>query len=125
MKLVIEEPESAELEAHLHGESVLATSRIALVEVARATRLAHPGPAVERETERLLRSCLLIEIGHDVLAAASGVASRAVRTLDAIHIASALRIAPDELVTYDRRLAAAASAKGLAVVNPGGAPSGT
>jgi uncharacterized protein len=41
-----------------------------------------------------------------------------VRTLDAIHLASALRIEADELLAYDRRLLAAASEHGLAVSSP-------
>jgi uncharacterized protein with PIN domain len=35
VKLIVEEPESEELERHLRGEPLLATSRIALVEVLR------------------------------------------------------------------------------------------
>jgi hypothetical protein len=42
-----------------------------------------------------------------------------VRTLDAVHLASALRVEADELVAYDRRLLAAAAANGLEVTSPG------
>jgi hypothetical protein len=41
---------------------MLGTSRIALVEVPRATSLANPAPEVQGETERLLASCLLIDV---------------------------------------------------------------
>lgn len=121
MKLIIDEPESSALERHLEDQPVLATSRIALVEVPRATGLANPGPEVQEEVERLLRSCMLIDLSDALLRAAAGHASRAVRTLDSIHIASALRIQADQLLAYDRRLAAAAVAGGLAVVSPGAA----
>jgi predicted nucleic acid-binding protein len=44
-----------------------------------------------------------------------------VRALDAIHLATALAIDDDELefITYDDRLADAARAEGLTVVQPG------
>jgi predicted nucleic acid-binding protein len=120
VKLVIEEAESADLERHVaKGAPVLATSRIAVVEVARATRLANPAPEVESETERLLGACMLVDITEGLLAQASALASREVRTLDALHLASALRIGADELVAYDRRLAVAAAAHGLVAVSPG------
>jgi predicted nucleic acid-binding protein len=121
VKLVIEEPESASLERHLEGGPVLATSRIALVEVLRATALANPAPEVKEEAERLLASCMLVDATDGLLRTAAGLASAAVRTLDAIHLASALRVDADELVAYDRRLVAAAAERGLAVSSPAGA----
>jgi hypothetical protein len=42
-----------------------------------------------------------------------------VRTLDAVHLASAETTEPDEMLVYDVRLAAAARALGLAVSAPG------
>ncbi|MGH2713104.1 MAG: type II toxin-antitoxin system VapC family toxin [Thermoleophilaceae bacterium] len=125
VKLVVEEPESAALEQHLADGPVLATSRIALVEVPRATGLANPAPEVRSETERLLASCLLVDVTDGLLRAAASHASASVRTLDAIHLASALRIEADELVAYDRRLAAAADQCGLAASSPGAPSTGS
>lgn len=122
MKLVIEEPESAALDRYLEDWPILATSRIALVEVPRATALANPAANVREETERLLASCLLIDVGDGLLRAAADLVSRAVRTLDAIHLASALRVDPDEFLAYDRRLVTAAAERGLAVTHPGAPP---
>ena len=119
MKLVIEEPESAALERHLEDRPPLATSRIALVEVARATGLANPSTGVQQGVNRLLASCMLIDVTDRLLRSAASLASAAVRTLDAIHLASALRIEADELVAYDRRLLAAAADNGIAVSHPG------
>jgi hypothetical protein len=118
VKLVIEEPESRRLERHLHPEDVLATSRIALVEVPRATRIANPSPEVANETARLLASVMLIDVSDGLLRTAAHLASIAVRTLDAIHLASAIVVGADELVTYDERLATAASERGVVVSNP-------
>lgn len=119
MKLIIDEPESASLERHLGDAPVLATSRIAIVEVLRATALANSAPEVREEAERLLASCMLIGVSNELLRGAAGLASATVRTLDAIHLASAIRIEPDELVAYDRRLIGAAAERGLAVSSPG------
>jgi uncharacterized protein len=125
VKLVIEEPESAALDKHLAGGQVLATSRVAVVEVSRATSLANPGREVRRETQRLLASCMLIDLTDDLLRAAADLASAEVRTLDAIHLASAVRIEADELVAYDRRLLAASADRGLATASPGPSPLGS
>jgi predicted nucleic acid-binding protein len=119
VKLVIEEPESTVLESYLRRDALLATSRIALVEVPRATSLANPSEGVREQTTRLLSSCLLVAVSDGVLRGAGTLASREVRTLDAIHLSTALYVEADELVTYDRRLLAAAEAQGLSAVGPG------
>lgn len=124
MKLVIEEPQSAALERHLASGQLVATSRIALVEVTRATAIANPRAEVRRETDRLLASCMLVDVTNALLRTAAELASPRVRTLDAIHLASAVRIEADELLAYDRRLAAAGVEQGLEVASPGDASSG-
>ena len=119
VKLVVEEPESTALERHLGQRPLVATSRIALVEVPRATAIANPSADVRRETGRLLGSCLLVDVTDALLRFAPDLASASVRTVDAIHLASALRIEADELVAFDLRLAAAATERGLDVSSPG------
>jgi hypothetical protein len=120
VKLVIEEPESAALDEHLVSqEHALATSRIALVEVERAVTIANPTDEARAEARRLLDSCHLVDVSDSLLRAAARQASRAVRTLDAIHLASAQRVGADEVLAYDRRLAEAARAAGFTVKHPG------
>jgi uncharacterized protein len=119
VKLVIEEPESEALARHLAGGQTLATSRIAVVEVARATALANPAPEVRQETAALLASCLLVEVTPALLRDAAALTSRSVRTLAAVHLASALRIDADQVIAYDHRLLTAADANRLDVVSPG------
>lgn len=119
MKLVVEETESSSLERHLEDEPLLATSRVALIEVLRATSLANPAQEVRVAAERLLASCMLVDLSDDLLRGAALLASATVRTLDAIHLASALRVGPDEFVAYDRHLLDAALAHGLAISSPG------
>ena len=119
MKLVIDEPESSALEAHLADHpAVLLTSRLAMVEVSRAVKLANPGEEVQEEVERLLSSCTLVAVSAQLLRASRRLTSSTVRTLDAIHLASAIRVEADELLAYDHRLLAAATAQGLAVRTP-------
>jgi uncharacterized protein len=118
VKLVIEEPESVALQRHLEGDPVLATSQIAIVEVSRAITLANPSEEVRSEVDALLASCMLVAVTAQLLRNARNLASAAVRTLDAIHLASALRIEADELLAYDRRLLTAAREPGLAVASP-------
>jgi uncharacterized protein len=116
---VIEERESADLESYLAGDTEHATSRLALVEVSRAARIASASEELQHEAQRMLAACLLVDVTDQVLRSAVSVACREVRTLDAIHLATALYIDADELVAYDRRLLAAAAREGLAAAAPG------
>jgi len=119
LKLVIQEPESADLKNHLAPDVVPATSRLALVEVPRAARIANPSEELQQEAQRLLAACLLVDVSDHVLRSAAPLASREVRTLDAVHLATALYIDADELVAYDRRLLEAAQIQGLQIAAPG------
>jgi predicted nucleic acid-binding protein len=49
---------------------------------------------------------------------AARIASPTLRSLDAIHLATAVHVQPDAVLTYDERLAGAAEAQGLAVLAP-------
>jgi predicted nucleic acid-binding protein len=71
------------------------------------------------EAERLLASCLLVDVGDGLLRAAARLTSRQVRALDAVHLASAQRVDPDAMLVYDRRLRNAARAAGFLVAHPG------
>jgi uncharacterized protein len=119
VKLVIEESESTALEAYLPRDALLATSRIALVEVTRATALANPSEEVRKETARLLQACLLVAVNDRVLRDAAAITSREVSTLDAIHLATALYVEADELIAYDRRLLTASEVRGIRAIAPG------
>ena len=120
VKLVIKEPESSALKEHLAKRSaaVLATSRLATVEVARACKLVNASLEVADEAERVLASCLQVAVSPQLLQAASRLTTQTLRSLDAIHLATALRIGADELLAYDRRLLSAAGEHGLAVAHP-------
>lgn len=67
---------------------------------------------------RLLNSCLLVEVTDALLRQARRLTSERVRSLDAIHLATASYVAPDAVLVYDRRLAAACAAEGHVVTAP-------
>ena len=117
VKLVRAEAGSeAMLRWYVESERVV-TSRIGLVETGRAAgRQAHD-PAHLRQ---VLDSIETIEVDRRIADRATGLAPARMRTLDAIHLATALGLAPelDAFVTYDERLAEAARHLGLPVVTP-------
>jgi predicted nucleic acid-binding protein len=74
------------------------------------------------DADQLLAGVALLPLEETTLRTAETLAPPGVATLDAIHLASALRVADAELLgalmTYDTRLAAGAAAHGLPVVAP-------
>ena len=96
----------------------MATSRIAAVEVPRAVRLANPSEAGQAAADDVLARCLLVSVTAPLLRQARSLASATIRTLDAIHLASALRLEADEFLAYDRRLLDAARSVGFEVASP-------
>lgn len=120
MKLVVDEPESAALRGVLDSTRPrLATSELAVVELLRAVRVAAAGADGIRRARRELDETELLGVDRELVEAAVAWTSARVRSLDAIHLASALRVGAREMLVYDRRLAEAASAAGLEVLSPG------
>jgi len=118
VKLVVREAETVPLRAFLQGHPFRVSSRIAQVEVIRA--VARARPAAVPTAHSLLRRVGLIEMDASVLRAAARLEPADLRTLDAIHVASALSLAGelDVLIAYDVRLEAAATRAGIGVVSP-------
>lgn len=117
MKLVLVEPESGAAGSFVLSSPLVATSRIALVEVARAVSRADPAADGLADAEALLASFLLVEVDSDLLRQAAGLVG-SLRSLDAIHLASALAVGADSMLVYDLRLAEAVEAAGLIVMAP-------
>lgn len=116
-KLVLEEPDSVALRGwYVENEHVLC-SRIGIVETRRAVRRHLHDPA---HLDLILRSLGVVEFDADIAREAAAVEPISLKSLDAIHLASAVRLGAvvDAFVTYDDRLAAAARAAGLPVVRP-------
>jgi len=118
VKLVIAEPESPALRRFLGEEPERASCSLARVEVLRAVR-GHGAAALTRG-RRLLQRLNLVTIDDDLLEAAAALDPRVLRSLDAIHLAAAQVFGDDltAIVTYDRRMAAAAGLMDLAVAAP-------
>lgn len=124
----------AHVEAHSNGlvdwlsdreDTPLVSSVLTEIELVRAVRRSAPAalPNVPPILARLYR----IEIDATVRAMAAAYAEPGLRSLDAIHLATAQLIAGESrettaesaFVTYDRRLAEAAATAGLIAVQPG------
>ena len=100
----------------------LATSRLADYEVWIRIHARRVADLCTEEAVRLLGRLRHIELDARVLDRLREPLPTVVRTLDAIHLASALFLrshaGPTRLATYDRRLARAAEALGLETFEP-------
>lgn len=85
----------------------------------RAVRVAGLGAVGARRARAHLDEADLVDVDRELLEAAISWTSARVRSIDAIHLASALRVGVSEILVYDRRLAEAAAAAGLEVLSPG------
>lgn len=117
VKLVLTAPESRALGDYFEDRR-LVTSEIALVEVVRAEKLAGPPASPIVSALMLFERIELVAVSRGVLRRAAGLTSQRLRSLDAIHLATALELEPDELVAYDQRLLEAAQAAGLRTASP-------
>lgn len=118
-KLVVAEAESAALTSRL-AECDLVGSGLLVPEVTRAVRRAH-GPRYDALITQVLNVISVVTVDRAVLAAAADLTPATLRTLDAIHLASALVLADhlDAFIAYDERLDAAARDAGLPAEQPG------
>jgi predicted nucleic acid-binding protein len=116
-KLILDEPGSAAMHRWYIEAERIASSVVGVIETRRA--VARHVDTFER-LEVLLRSVVKLELDRTVGGLASTLQPAALRTLDAIHLASAMGLADqlDAFVTYDDRLADAARMVGLPVVRP-------
>lgn len=119
VKLAVSEPESMALREYLTGHVDRASSALARVEVFRALRRTRDSRTTLRRAARVLERIALVAVDAPILHDAAALEPSELRSLDAVHLATALSLdGLDAVVTYDRRLGAAASAVGLEVVFP-------
>jgi predicted nucleic acid-binding protein len=118
VKLAVAEPESQPLRRYLARRQPLVTSAMARTEVARA--LMPSGPEAVARGQQVLRRLQLVRVNDRVLSEAGAMEPAELRSLDAIHLASArqLRSTVRQIVTYDERMAGAATAAGWSVASP-------
>lgn len=118
VKLAIEEPQSTALRRYLRRRGPLVSSALARTEVLRAL-LEEGDPGLARGRD-VLRRLDLIRVNDRILSAAGTLLPQDVRSLDAIHLATALELGGDvrQVVTYDDRMADAAAGLGLRTAAP-------
>jgi predicted nucleic acid-binding protein len=120
VKLVVREPESAALADLLRDNPERVSSALSLTEVPRALRRAGFGRVEVSRARQVVEAVALIAVDRRVLAVAAALEPPTLRTLDAIHLATAVSLEDDltALVTYDRRLSEAARRAHVRIVAP-------
>jgi uncharacterized protein len=118
VKLAVREPESAALRRYLRRRRPLITSALARTEVTRA--LLPLGREAVRRGHDVLARVDQVRITDRVLDAAGTMLPVELRSLDAIHLATAQQLGADlaRVVTYDERMTAAAKQLGVTVARP-------
>jgi predicted nucleic acid-binding protein len=119
VKLVVEETETAAVRAFLsNNDARRVSSALLRTEALRAGR--NLGPDALATVREGLRRVDLIGIDDRILDAAGTLEPQVLRTLDAIHLATAMAVGDDldVIVTYDERMIDAARLLGLSTATP-------
>lgn len=118
VKLAVREPESLALRRYLRRKPALVSSALARTEVLRA--LLPSGDEAVARGRAVLQRIDLVRVNDRILAAAGVLHPPDLRSLDAIHLATAQELGGElrALVTYDDRLVTAAKQLGYRVVQP-------
>lgn len=118
MKLLVEEAESAALAAYLESEERLDVVASWLLHAdLHCAANRHPDDIDSSAVGVVLDTITLVDLARGDLLTAGALPGR-LRSGDAVHLAVALRVGADGIVTYDAELAAAATASGLEVLAP-------
>jgi predicted nucleic acid-binding protein len=119
VKLLVQEVETTALRRRLRSWPRRASSALLRVELLRTVRRAGM-PRLMEGARRQLANIDLVRLDDDLLERATDIEPATARSLDAIHLATALSIGSDlaAVVTYDARMSAAAQALGLPVIAP-------
>ncbi len=121
LKRVVLEPESeavrATLTAHDAAGDLLTASSLAWLEASRALRRAKVAQ-VDAVVERALSGVAEHRLTTGLLDRARRVGPDELRSLDAVHLASAVSVGAQAMLTYDDRLARAARSVGMSVLSP-------
>ncbi len=116
VKLVVEEQDALALRRFLELFDEHTTSRIGIVETRRVLTRLNADPTT---SDRIMGPIAPIELDAAIAATAAALQPPTLRTLDAIHLATALTLYHvDVFVTYDRRQAETARSLGFSVASP-------
>ena len=121
-KLLVSEGASATLADYLDQLTGGGSSLISCVLLeTELRRLAVRDNLQQLAVTALLDRLDVIDLDREMYREAGLLSEKTLRSLDAIHVAAALRAGADVMVTYDVRQTAAAESSGLRVVAPGAA----
>jgi predicted nucleic acid-binding protein len=122
IKLLVEESHSKAFAAFYdaHADAEWVSSALLRIELTRAVTRALP--ALLPDARDLLLAFSLVAIDDDIVDGAMNEPDRGLRSLDAIHLATARILGEDldAIVSYDDRLLKAATEAGLATASPRG-----
>jgi predicted nucleic acid-binding protein len=120
VKLVHAESESQALRDWLDERADTGWTSSTLVEIESFRALARHAPEAVTRLHPVLDLIDMVELDASTRILAQTIRPSTVRSLDAIHLATALRIRPrlTSFITYDKRLADAAHTAGLTVDMP-------
>jgi predicted nucleic acid-binding protein len=120
VKLVHAEPESAALRRWLDERADIQWISSVLTEIESFRALARYAPEAASRLPAVLDQIDLIDLDQRIRMLARTVTPATVRSLDAIHLGTALRSSSSltSFVTYDKRLLDAAQAAGLPIDAP-------
>lgn len=120
LKLIIEEAESETLADQLmdagNAGDALVASMLLFTELHCAVR-RRATPPLPDAVNAVLRTVNLVDVQRNDVTMAVAMPGR-LRSADAIHLATALRLGVDQLVAYDAELLEAAELSGLAISSP-------
>ena len=118
VKLAVREPESLALRRYLRRREPVVSSALARTEVSRA--LLPAGDEAVTRGHGVLQRIDLVRVNDRILNAAGLLRPTELRSLDAIHLATAQELGDElrALVTYDDRMASAAKQLGYRIVQP-------
>jgi predicted nucleic acid-binding protein len=119
-KLVLDEPDSDALRRWMESsDSVVVSSDLLHTELLRAIR--RHDPDLISQGRAVLESITLIALPRNVYESAATLGPPVLRSLDALHLASAVDVGGDELtaiITYDLRMIEAARSLGIETIAP-------
>jgi predicted nucleic acid-binding protein len=120
VKFVASEQESVALHEFLSSGGPAVASALAKVEVHRAVNRLEASPDLQQRMTDVMSRIALIKVDDAILQRAAQLGPTSLRSLDAIHLATALSVRQhlEAFVVYDRKLAEAAEQLGLAVAAP-------
>jgi len=120
LKLLVDESDSAAFVQFYdaHSSASWVSSTLLRIELFRAVRRSLP--QMLGDARELLTAVASVRIDDPIVESAMAETDPLLRSLDAIHLATARTLGPDldGLATYDGRLAGAAARAGLPVVSP-------